>query len=260
MNNMSNPTAAIFKVEQLTVAYNAQSSPLQGLTFVIRPGEITCVLGQSGCGKTTLLKALGGFIVGEGSGGVLFGNRYLQGPTPEIVMIFQENNLFPWMSVRGNIAFGLKFKDIDKAERKVAVDSMLEVVGLTVAADRFPHELSGGMRQRTAIGRALISNPQVLLLDEPFSALDISLRRRMHALMHDLWASTRKSMVMVTHNVEEAITVGHRVIVLGGSPAQVLIDRDTSASVMKDRYSNESLDLQRTVEAVIYGEHYERDS
>lgn len=260
MDAMSGSLAAIFKVEKLTVAYSAQSSPLQGLTLAIRAGEITCILGQSGCGKTTLLKALGGFIIGENTGGVLFGQHYLQGPTPEIVMIFQENNLFPWLSVRGNIEFGLKFKGMERSKRKSAVDAMLSQVGLSAAAERFPQELSGGMRQRTAIGRALISNPQVLLLDEPFSALDISLKRRMHSLMHDLWESTGKSMVMVTHNVEEAISVGHRVIVLGGTPAEILIDRDTSAPAMKDRYSSEFLDLQRTVEAVIYGENDERDS
>lgn len=260
MNVVVSTSAPVFSVEQLTVVYNAQSSPLQGLTLSVGTGEITCILGQSGCGKTTLLKALGGFIIGEGTGGVLFENRYLQGPTPDIVMIFQENNLFPWLSVRGNIEFGLKFKDVVKHQRKDAVEAMLERVGLTTAADRFPHELSGGMRQRTAIARALISNPQVLLLDEPFSALDISLRRRMHALMNALWASTGKSMVMVTHNVEEAISVGHRVIVLGEHPARVLIDRDTSAPAMKDRYSKQFLDLQRQVEAVIYGENDERDT
>jgi NitT/TauT family transport system ATP-binding protein len=254
MHAVTRPAPKVFSVERLTIAYSDNSAPLQALSVDIHAGEITCILGESGCGKTSLLKALGGFLVGADTGGVLFGGQYLDGPTSDIVMIFQENNLFPWLTVRGNIEFGLKFKKVSKAECKRQVDAMLDVVGLTQAASRYPQELSGGMRQRTAIARALITDPQVLLLDEPFSALDIALRRRMHTLMHELWQRTGKAMVMVTHNVEEAISVGHRVLVLGGQPARVLIDRDTSAPQMKDRYSADFLDLQRTIEAVIYGE------
>ncbi|KQV92223.1 ABC transporter ATP-binding protein [Pelomonas sp. Root1237] len=244
--------AVAFQVERLTVDFGTdKTGPLQDFSLNIRQGEITCLLGPSGCGKTTLLKSLGGFVVGRDSGGVLFESRYLNGPTPEIVMIFQENNLFPWLSARGNVEFGLKFKAA-KRDGKQVVDEMLRIVGLTEAADRFPNQLSGGMRQRTAIARALVSDPHVLLLDEPFSALDISLRRRMHTLMLDLWSKTGKTMVMVTHSIEEALQVGHRVIVLGDRPARVLIDADTSADAMKDRYSPEFLEMQRRIEAVIY--------
>ncbi|MBW8758971.1 MAG: ABC transporter ATP-binding protein [Burkholderiales bacterium] len=242
-----------FQVERLTVDYDADSGgPLQDFSLNLRQGEITCLLGPSGCGKTTLLKTLGGFVVGRDTGGVLFEGRYLNGPTPDIVMIFQENNLFPWLTVRGNVEFGLKFKRGVGTQKREKVDDMLRIVGLAEAADRYPHQLSGGMRQRTAIARALVSDPHVLLLDEPFSALDISLRRRMHTLMHDLWEKTGMTMVMVTHNIEEALQVGHRVIVLGDRPAKVLIDADTSADAMKDRYSPESLALQQRIESVIY--------
>ena len=126
------------------------------------------------------------------------------------------------------------------------------MVGLSDASERYPHQLSGGMRQRTAIARALVTDPEVLLLDEPFSALDIGLRRRMHELMETLWERTYKTIVMVTHNVEEAIRVGHHVIVLGGQPAQVLIDRECRTPEFKDRYSSAFLQLQRDVEALIY--------
>jgi ABC-type nitrate/sulfonate/bicarbonate transport system ATPase subunit len=129
---------------------------------------------------------------------------------------------------------------------------MLEAVGLVEAARRYPHQLSGGMRQRTAIARALITDPRVLLLDEPFSALDVSLRRRMQELLHDLWAKTNMTMVMVTHSIEEALYVGHRVIVLGGQPARVVIDADTRDPALKDRYSEAYLELQRRIEGVIY--------
>jgi ABC-type nitrate/sulfonate/bicarbonate transport system ATPase subunit len=241
-----------FRVEQLTVDFGVKGGgPLRDFSLAIRQGEITCLLGPSGCGKTTLLKSLGGFVVGRDTGGVLFEGRYLNGPTPDIVMIFQENNLFPWLTVRGNVEFGLKFKP-SIAARGEAVDAMLKTVGLAEAAGRYPNQLSGGMRQRTAIARALVSDPHVLLLDEPFSALDVSLRRRMQMLMHDLWEKTGKTMVMVTHNIEEALQVGHRVIVLGEQPARVLIDADTHADEFKDRYSAQSLALQQRIEAVIY--------
>lgn len=244
--------AVAFQVERLTVDYGVgNTGPLQDFSVTLRQGEITCLLGPSGCGKTTLLKALGGFVIGRDTGGVLFESRYLDGPTPDIVMIFQENNLFPWLSVRGNVGFGLRFKQGARDTKRV-VDEMLQIVGLAEAADRYPNQLSGGMRQRTAIARALVSDPHVLLLDEPFSALDISLRRRMHALMLDLWGKTGKTMVMVTHSIEEALQVGHRVIVLGDKPARILIDADTSADAMKDRYSPEFLDMQQRIEAVIY--------
>ena len=252
MLQRTNPLDA-FRVERLTVDFGASvaEGPLQDFSLTIRQGEITCLLGPSGCGKTTLLKSLGGFVLGRDTGGVLFEGRYLAGPTSEIVMIFQENNLFPWLTVRGNVAFGLKFK-AGSAPQGPVVDAMLHTVGLAEAAGRYPEQLSGGMRQRTAIARALVSDPHVLLLDEPFSALDISLRRRMHTLMLDLWERTGKTMVMVTHSIEEALQVGHRVIVLGGQPAKVLIDANTCADAMKNRYSPEFLALQRRIEEVIY--------
>jgi NitT/TauT family transport system ATP-binding protein len=244
--------ALAFKLENLSVDYGSGQMPIAGLNLDICAGEVTCILGGSGCGKTTLLKALGGFVVGQDNGGVLFEGRYLEGPSPRVVMIFQENNLYPWLTVRGNVSFGLRFKPGSAAQRRQRVDAMLEMVGLSGASERYPHQLSGGMRQRTAIARALVTDPEVLLLDEPFSALDIGLRRRMHELMETLWERTYKTIVMVTHNVEEAIRVGHRVIVLGGQPAQVLIDRECRTPEFKDRYSPAFLQLQRDVEAVIH--------
>ena len=148
--------------------------------------------------------------------------------------------------------FSLRFREDDDRDSDTAVEEILESVGLSHAAKQYPHELSGGMKQRTAIARALITRPRVLLLDEPFSALDISLKRHMHTLIRELQEHTGTSMVMVTHDVEEAITVGDRVLVMGGDPAEFLIDEDTTDPAMRDRYSTEYLDLQKKVEAVIY--------
>lgn len=246
----------VFQLDHLTVNFATRKSvtpsPLQSLNLEIEAGRITTILGRSGCGKSTLLRTLGGFIQPEETGGVLYKQRFLDAPTQEIVMIFQENNLFPWLTVAGNVRFGLRFRQHDDRDEDQAVEAVLKSVDLTHAAKQYPHELSGGMKQRTAIARALITRPRVLLLDEPFSALDISLKRHMHSLIRELQEETGTSMVMVTHDVEEAITVGDRVLVMGEDPARFLIDRDTTNPAMRDRYSSQYLVLQKQVEDVIY--------
>ena len=247
----------VFELDHLTVNFSTRKgaavpSPLQNLNLKIEAGRITTILGRSGCGKSTLLRTLGGFIQPEDTGGVVYKQQFMTGPTPEIVMIFQENNLFPWLTVEGNVRFGLRFRQNDGRDKATAVSEILESVGLADAAKQYSHELSGGMRQRTAIARALITRPKVLLLDEPFSALDISLKRHMHTLIRELQEETGTSMVMVTHDVEEAISVGDRVLVLGGNPATLLIDEETRSPAMLDRYSPDYLELQKKVESVIY--------
>jgi NitT/TauT family transport system ATP-binding protein len=249
---MSRP---IFKVDHLTIEYpdrkDASISPLLDFNLTIDAREITCLLGQSGCGKTTLLKALGGFLLGTNTGGVIYEGKFISEPSSDVVMIFQDNNLFPWLTTRQNVAFGLRYRKADPADKASSLQSMLHTVGLADAAARYPHQLSGGMRQRTAIARALVINPKVLLLDEPFSALDVTLRRRMHKLLREIWLSTGMTMVMVTHNVEEAIVVGHRVVVLGGKPATILLDARTGGEEYRDRYSTPFLQLQKSIEALI---------
>ena len=240
----------VFKVDRLSVSFGSDAAPVRDFSLAIARGEITCLLGPSGCGKTTLLRALGGFLPGAAGGGVLFQGQWLTAPTPEIVMIFQENNLYPWLTVRQNAAFGLAYCAGSRAEKRERLDAMLAAVGLTQAADRYPRELSGGMRQRTAIARALVVEPKVLLLDEPFSALDVALRRRMQALLREIWRATGTTFVMVTHNVEEAITVGHRLVVLGGRPMSVLLDARAGEG-MDDRYAPDFLALQRRIEDLI---------
>lgn len=256
---MTDDTDLVFRLDNLTVNFDSRSgpipSPLQKLNLSIQKDRITCILGRSGCGKSTLLRTLGGFIRPEESGGVLFRQKFMDGPSTDIVMIFQENNLYPWLSVAGNIRFGLRFRDRggrDQINQKVA--DMLRSVGLEDAKKAYPHELSGGMRQRVAIARALITRPDVMLLDEPFSALDISLKRRMHGLTRQLREETGTSMVMVTHDVEEAINMGDRVLVLSGDPARVEVDADTSHPDMRDRYSEAYLALQKRIEQVLHQE------
>ncbi|GGB63646.1 hypothetical protein GCM10011316_39380 [Roseibium aquae] len=245
----------ILEASRLSISYPGQRgtvvAPLQDFSLAIQTGKITCILGASGSGKTTLLRALGGFITGAPTGGVLFKGRYLQAPTPEIVMIFQENNLFPWLNVRDNVGFGLRYRPWTGEQKESRLSSIIETVGLADAIDRYPHQLSGGMRQRAAIARALVTEPRVLLLDEPFSALDVTLRRRMSEMTNMIWSALGTTMVMVTHNVEEAITMGHRVVILGYQPARIILDEDTSDPEFKDRYGTTFLALQRRIENLI---------
>ncbi|HET6609489.1 MAG TPA: ABC transporter ATP-binding protein [Rhodopila sp.] len=251
MNAVLRPVA--FSLSDVAVSYTrgqTTTTPLANFSVHIGDGEITCLLGPSGCGKTTLLKALGGFVPAV-SGSIDFGGRQIQSPIPDVVMIFQDHNLFPWLTVRQNVAFGLRYARKSGASQPMSVDHMLELISLTDSASLYPHQLSGGMRQRAAIARALVIRPKVLLLDEPFSALDAGLRRRMQHLLRDVWASTKTTMVMVTHNIEEAILVGHRVIVLGNRPTSILLDVATADKNFDDRYSSAFLGLQRQIEAMI---------
>jgi ABC-type nitrate/sulfonate/bicarbonate transport system ATPase subunit len=246
--------APVLQASRATLGYRSAAGDahlsLRGLDLSIPAGQFLCLLGPSGCGKTTLLKALGGFLAPL-EGAVLYRDRELAAPTPDIVMIFQENNLYPWLTVEKNVAFGPRMRGVPAAEIRDLTDRLLETVGLREARGRYPHQLSGGMRQRVSIARALAANSRVLLLDEPFSALDVSLRRRMQVFLREVWQSTGTTIVMVTHGVEEAILVGQRVLVLGANGAGILDDIDCSAPELKDRYSPRFLELQRRLEGML---------
>ena len=170
------------------------------------------------------------------------------------MIIFQEHNLYPWLTVEGNIGFGPRRQGVPEAERTKRVDELLAVVGLEDARRQYPHQLSGGMRQRVAIARALATQPDALLLDEPFTALDVILRRRMQSFLRALWQRTRTTMVMVTHDIEEAILVGQRILVMGGHPSTIVESIDTSDEALKDRFGKPFLALQARLENLIAGE------
>jgi ABC-type nitrate/sulfonate/bicarbonate transport system ATPase subunit len=245
---------ALLELSRVSLSYpdraGQMTTVLANVDLKILDGDFVCLLGPSGCGKTTLLKLFGGFLRPT-SGGVLFQGRELAGSTPQIVMVFQEPNLYPWLSVEKNVSFGPRMAGKPRAQIKVQIDNLLKTVGLSEARHRYPHQLSGGMRQRTAIARALATEPQALLLDEPFSSLDVVLRRRMQAFIRDIWESNRATMIMVTHSIEEALLCGQRVIVLGGRPSGIVEDVDVSAPELKDRYSKAFADVQRRLEAFI---------
>lgn len=217
---------------------------LDGIDLTIDRGEFVCIVGPSGCGKTTLLKLIAGFeIPTEGS--VVVDGRPVDAPGSERGVVFQQPNLYPWLTVRGNVEFGLKMRKVPRAERQVIADEKLATVGLTDFADRPPYELSGGMQQRTQIARVLANDPAIMLMDEPLGALDALTRERLQAELRRVWAASHKTVLFITHSVEEAVFLGTRVIVLSPRPGQILFDELTPASV---RHREDELDAGSGIE------------
>ncbi len=193
---------------------------LEDITFDVASGEFVCLLGPSGCGKSTLLSIVAG-LERPDAGEVRMDGRPLTGPGHDRVIIFQEPALFPWLNVRDNIAFGLRVAGVPRAERQDTVDRYLRLVGLHGFARAFVHELSGGMKQRVALARALALDPQVLLMDEPFAALDAQTRDMLHDELQEIWTQTGKTILFVTHNVREALVLGDRVLLMTARPGRI---------------------------------------
>jgi NitT/TauT family transport system ATP-binding protein len=191
-------------------------------SFDVAPHEKLVVIGPSGCGKSTLLKAIAGFVVPV-AGEIELEGRTGLGPGPDRAVVFQEfDQLFPWRTVLGNVSYPLRVNGYRRDEAAARAGVFLELTQLGEAADRYPHELSGGMKQRVAIARALALEPRVLLMDEPFGALDAITRQRLQVELNRIVAETGVTLVFVTHSIEEALVLGDRVVVLGGTPSQVI--------------------------------------
>jgi NitT/TauT family transport system ATP-binding protein len=188
--------------------------------FAVRDGEFVTVIGPSGCGKSTLLHIMGGFIPADAGTIRVFGNA-VSGPGPDRGMMFQEFALFPWKTVEGNVAWGLEAQGFKRGEIDDTVQAYLEMIGLAEFRKHYPAELSGGMKQRVALARVLAFNPKVLLMDEPFGALDAQTRETMQEEVTRLWERTRKTIVFVTHDIEEAVFLGDRVVVLSARPGRI---------------------------------------
>ena len=193
---------------------------LQDINMLIEQGEFICAVGASGSGKSTLLRQIAG-LDRPTTGEVRIDNQLVTGPGPDRGMVFQHYTLYPWMSVQENAEFGLKLQGLAKRERREKASHYLSVVGLSKFAKTLPKELSGGMKQRVAIARALASEPKVLLMDEPFGALDVHTKEAMHEFMLDLWQRTHLTVFMITHDVEEAVFLSNRIYALGARPGTV---------------------------------------
>jgi NitT/TauT family transport system ATP-binding protein len=210
------------EVRDLTVLYKGarEVTAVKELSFKVQPREFVCLLGTTGCGKTTTLNAIAGFMK-PALGEVLVNGRQVQGPSSDVGFVFQRHALFPWKTVAGNVEFGPKMRGIGKHERKRIARRCIRMVGLAGFERSYPHELSGGMEQRVGIARALANEPRMLLMDEPFGSLDAQTRIMMEELLLGIWERLRKTIVFVTHDIDEAILLADRILVLTASPGRV---------------------------------------
>jgi sulfonate transport system ATP-binding protein len=249
---MDNEVLRIENVSKTFEIDNGTVRVLDGIDLVIEHGEFVCVVGTSGCGKSTLLRIISG-LERASAGGVRIGERMITVPSVAVGMIFQESRLFPWLTVEDNIAFGVH-GGMGRKEKRDIISSHIELVGLTGFANAFPKQLSGGMQQRVSIARALINRPGILLLDEPFGALDALTKINMQNEIMRIWEAERTTMIMVTHDIDEAIYLGDRVIVLSERPGRIKRQLDITTSRPRDRSGPDFVNWKREIFADFFGE------
>lgn len=241
-------TGARIQVDNVSKQFDGQGKTVEALkdvSFEVRPGEFVCVVGPSGSGKTTLFRIIGG-LENPSKGAVLLDEEVVDAPGPSMGIVFQEYHLFPWRTARGNVAFGLEKREVPRAERERRVKELLDLVGLEEFADSYPKELSGGMKQRVGIARALAVDPDLLLMDEPFGAVDAQTRGILQDELLDLWAHTGKTILFVTHDVEEAVKLADRIVIMSTEPGTVRDVIDVDLSRPRSRSDEE------------FGRYYER--
>jgi NitT/TauT family transport system ATP-binding protein len=219
---------------------------LDGITFDVRDKEFVCILGSSGCGKTTLLRLIAGLDEAK-SGSIVLDGTEIRGTSNKVGMVFQEYSLFPWRTVIDNIAFGLEMRGMAKDERYRVAERYLNLVNLAPFRDSFPSELSGGMRQRVAVARALALDPVLLLMDEPFGALDAQTRNMLQKELLEIWEATKKTVIFITHSVDEAVFLSDRIIVLSPRPGRICRIVAIDLPRPRDRTSVEFAQVRREV-------------
>ena len=221
----------MLSIKNLNKIYHAEEGDevvaLSDINLYVADKEFVCFIGPSGCGKTTLLRIIAGLEKPD-SGTLTVNKEPIKGPGPDRGMVFQEYSLFPWRTVLKNITFSLELKKIPKSERDKIAREFLELVGLLEFADSYPHELSGGMKQRVAIARAMVNDPDVLLMDEPFGAVDAQTRNRLQHELLNIWEKKKKTVLFITHSVDEAVFLADKVVVFTARPGRVkeVIDVD----------------------------------
>ncbi len=236
------------EIRDVSLVYDTPAGKVTGVqsaSFNIEQSEFLCIVGPSGCGKSTLLNIIAGFLQPTG-GEIKIGGKAVKGHGQDRGVVFQDfAQLFPWRTALGNVTFGLEMKGVGKDERDKVARQQLKLVKLEKFADSYPHHLSGGMQQRVAIARALAYNPAVLLMDEPFAALDALTRDDMQRLLADVWRETRKTVIYVTHNVAEAVYLADRVVVMTSHPGKVKAEVPIALQRPRDPLSVEFLDYQK---------------
>jgi NitT/TauT family transport system ATP-binding protein len=237
--------------------YGNKVVALQNVNLDIHAGEFVCLLGPSGCGKSTLLYALAGDV--EPSGGhISIDGHPVSGPSPDRLLMYQEPALFPWMTVKQNLKFALRSRGLSREETERRAQEFIGLVHLNGFENTLPHELSGGMRMRVSLGRALAMDPNVLLMDEPFAALDAQTRARMHQLLQAIWTRARKTVVFVTHDVREALVLGDRVVVMASRPGRIVQDLEVHLPRPRDPDDENVVRLSRQIRELLRREEPSR--
>ena len=226
---------------------------LENISFSMRSGEFIAFVGSSGSGKSTILRLVAGLET-PSEGSITVDSQPVTGPGPDRGMVFQKYSLYPWLNAADNVAFGMRLQGMKAREIRERTNYFLDVVGLSDAGDKLPRELSGGMQQRVAIARALATNPSVLLLDEPFGALDLQIRESMQNFLQQLWQRTGLTVLLITHDVEEALVLAQRIHVLAPNPGRII--RSIDVDLEKDdldqlRMSSRFLDLRRSLSSTL---------
>jgi NitT/TauT family transport system ATP-binding protein len=235
------------EIQTLSKRYQVDEGEIVALaatSLTIGEGEFVCLLGPSGCGKSTLLKIVAGLIPASG-GSVLINGHPVAGPGPDRAVVFQDYALFPWMTVNDNVEFGLAARGVDATRRHQVSGELLRVVGLGDFAAKYPHHLSGGMKQRVSIARALAVDPVLLLMDEPFGALDAQTRYVMQQELLRIWRGYRKTVLFVTHSIEEALYLGDRVLIMTARPGRIKADLRVSQPRPRDVAGDEFTRLRK---------------
>ncbi|MDD1685704.1 ABC transporter ATP-binding protein [Methanoregula sp.] len=219
---------------------------LDHVSFDVKDKEFVCILGASGCGKTTLLRLIAGLDTAR-SGSIILDGEEITGTSPKVGFVFQEYSLFPWRTVIDNIAFGLEMRGVSKEDRYMVAEWYLDLINLTQFKDSYPSELSGGMRQRVAVARALTLDPVLLLMDEPFGALDAQTRNMLQKELLQIWEKTKKMIVFITHSVDEAVYLSDRIIVMTPRPGRICRNFTVDLPRPRDRTSVEFAQVRRDV-------------
>jgi NitT/TauT family transport system ATP-binding protein len=247
----------IIEIKGVSKVYKLQDqtiNALAGANLTIGKGEFVCLIGASGCGKSTLLRIMAGFEQPT-SGQALMWGKPVDGPDPSRGMVFQDYALFPWLSVRDNIGFGPSSRGLPRSEVSAVVDKFVELVGLQTFVNAYPHQLSGGMKQRVAIARVLANDAQLVLMDEPFGALDAMTRERLQDELLEIWERTGLTVVFVTHSIEEAIFLAGRVVVMTPGPGRIESDNALDLPRPRDVASPEFNAIRRALGAKLHSHH-----
>ncbi|MBG9979757.1 ABC transporter ATP-binding protein [Facklamia sp. DSM 111018] len=238
----------IFDIKKVKKFFNEHKENelevIKDLSLQVKENEFLCIVGPSGCGKSTLLRIMAG-LESATSGEVIYRGKRHTKPTADIGMVFQSYSLMPWLNVEDNIGLGLKFKNIKENKKRAIVDEYLEIIGLEKFRKSAPHELSGGMQQRVAIARSLANNPDVILMDEPFGALDAYTRIQLQKELLRIWQGHKKTIVFITHSVDEAVYLADRIILLNKNGGEIAVNVDVNIERVRDRTNPKYVELNQ---------------